>query len=279
MAFILDGREIGARIREKIKARVSAMAKPPGLAVILVGDDPASHLYDALKKKACEEAGIRFELFLYPADEPESSLISKIHALNERDDITGILVQLPLPTQNADRVISAIRPEKDVDGFHRENIRALAEGRPGIVSALALGIMKLVEEAERTLGRSATRVAAVGSERFAEPLRTLFSERNAVVERIDPNDPELASKTSSADTLIVAVGRPGMISGPMVRPGAIVIDVGTTRVGRRVVGDVDAVSVIPIAGALSPVPGGVGPMTVAMLTVNVLRAAHLQKNP
>lgn len=275
MSHLLDGRAIGARIREKVKARVAAMAVAPGLAVILVGDDPASHLYDALKKKACEEAGIRFELFLYPGDEPEQSLIAKIEELNARHDVTGILVQLPLPTQNADRVIAAIRPDKDVDGFHQENLKALREGRPGIVSALALGIMKLVDEAGQA--RQPRHVAIVGSNLFAEPLRHLFAEQRADVERIDPTDPDLASKTKVADILVVAVGKPGLIVGPMVKPGAIVIDVGTTKVGRRVIGDVDAESVAPIAGALSPVPGGAGPMTVAMLLVNILKAAELQK--
>lgn len=276
MAILLDGRAIGARIREKVKARVAAMPTSPGLAVILVGDDPASHLYDALKKKACEEAGIRFELFLYPADEPEQSLIAKIDELNARHDVTGILVQLPLPTQNADRVIAAIRPDKDVDGFHRDNLKALAEGRPGIVSALALGIMKLVDEAG--VGRRERRVIIVGSALFAEPLRCLFAEQLAIVERVDPLDPELASETKTADVLVVAVGKPGLIVGSMVKPGAIVIDVGTTKVGRRVVGDVDAESVSSVAAALSPVPGGAGPMTVAMLTLNVLKAAALQRD-
>lgn len=275
MPHLLDGRAIGARIREKVKTRVAAMPVPPGLAVILVGDDPASHLYDALKRKACEEAGIRFELFLYPADEPEQSLIAKIEELNARHDVTGILVQLPLPTQNADRVIAAIRPDKDVDGFHQENLKALREGRPGIVSALALGIMKLVDEAGGT--RNPRRVAIVGSNLFAEPLRLLFAEQCATVERVDPLDPDIASKTKTADVLVVAVGKPGLIVGSMVKPGAIVIDVGTTKVGRRVVGDVDAASVSPVAEALSPVPGGAGPMTVAMLLVNILKAAELQR--
>ena len=296
MPHLLDGRAIGARIREKVKARVAAMPVSPGLAVILVGDDPASHLYDALKKKACEEAGIRFELFLYSGDEPEQSLIAKIDELNGRHDVTGILVQLPLPTQNADRVIAAIRPDKDVDGFHQENLKALKEGRPGIVSALALGIMKLVDEARRvspphreegsafakaSVDKSGVvveqRVAIVGSNLFAEPLRHLFAEQRATVERVDPLDPNLASKTKTADVLIVAVGKPGLIVGSMVKPGAIVIDVGTTRIGKRIVGDVDAATVSPVAGALSPVPGGAGPMTVAMLLVNILKAAELQK--
>lgn len=275
MATLLDGRAIGARIREKVKARVAAMPVSPGLAVILVGDDPASHLYDALKKKACEEAGIRFELFLYPADEPEQSLIAKVKELNARHDVTGILVQLPLPTQNADRVIAAVRPDKDVDGFHPENLKALRDGRPGIVSALALGIMKLVDGAG--VARHPRHVAIVGSELFAEPLRHLFAEQRATVERVDPLDQDIASKTRGADILVTAVGKPGLIVGSMVKPDAIVIDVGTTRVGKRIVGDVEATSVLPVAGALSPVPGGAGPMTVAMLMVNILKAAGLQE--
>lgn len=279
MATLLDGRAIGARIRDKVKARVAQMAAAPGLAVILVGDDPASHLYVSLKRKACEEAGIRFELFLYAADEPEAIILAKIEELNGRDDVTGILVQLPLPTQDADRVIAHIHPNKDVDGFHRDNIRALAEGRPGIVSALALGIMKLIDEGREALGRDVERktAAIVGSNLFAEPLRYLLAEQKAFGERVDPDDAGLAAKTKAADILIVGVGRPGLITDGMVKDGAIVIDVGTTKVGTRVVGDVDAASVEPVAGALTPVPGGVGPMTVAMLLLNILKAAELQR--
>lgn len=278
MATLLDGRAIGARIRDKVKARVAQMAAKPGLAVLLVGDDPASHLYVSLKRKACEEAGIRFELFTYPADEPEAIILAKVEELNGRDDITGILVQLPLPTQDADRVIAHIHPNKDVDGFHRDNLRALAEGRPGIVSALALGIMKLIDEGTKgTDGTKGTTAAIVGSNLFAEPLRYLLAEQRAFAERADPDDAELAAKTKAADVLIVGVGRPGLITGDMVKPGATVIDVGTTKVGARVVGDVDAASVGPVAGALTPVPGGVGPMTVAMLLLNILKAAELQR--
>lgn len=274
----LDGRALGARIRDKIKAHVSQMTTKPRLAVILVGDDPASHLYVSLKRRACEEAGIGFELWQYRADEPETALLAKIDELNDRGDVTAILVQLPLPTQNADRVIARIHPNKDVDGFHPENLRALAEGRPGIVSALALGIVKLVDEGTKmTRGTEGTRAAIVGSVLFAEPLRYLLAEQGVFAERIDPDDAELADKTKTADVLIVAVGRPGLITGDMMRPGAVVIDVGTTKVGTRIVGDVDAASVDGVARALSPVPGGVGPMTVAMLLVNVLKARDLQR--
>ena len=277
MNFILDGRAIAARIRDNVKERVAQMTTAPGLAVILVGDDPASHLYVSLKRRACEAAGIRFELFSYPADEPVESILAKIDELNSRDDVTGILVQLPLPSQDANRVIARIHPNKDVDGFHKENLRALAEGRPGIVSALALGIVTLIDET-MIGGVPAPRSAAiVGSALFAEPLRYLLAGRDVFAERVDPDDAELDAKTKTADILIVAVGRPGLITAEHVKPGAIVIDVGTTRVGSKVVGDVDVNSVEQIAGGRSPVPGGVGPMTVAMLLTNVLKAAELQR--
>lgn len=281
MAILLDGRAIGARIREKVKARVAQMTAKPGLAVILVGDDPASRLYVSLKRKACEEAGIRFELFAYSSDEPEAALLAKIDELNRRVDVTGILVQLPLPSQDADRVVSHIHPNKDVDGFNRDNLRALSEGRPCIVSALALGIMKLIDDGRRVSppfqgGAGGGSAAVVGSALFAEPLRYLLAQQNIFAERVDPDDAELSTKTKIADILIVGVGRPGMITREAVKPGAIVIDVGTTRVGDRVVGDVNATEVDPVAGARSPVPGGAGPMTVAMLLMNVLRANDLQ---
>ncbi len=294
MAIILDGRAIAARIRDKVKMRVEAMTVRPGLAVILVGDDPASHLYVSLKQKACKEAGIGFELFLYPSTEPTDSLIGHIKLLNQRRDVTGILVQLPLPNQNTDQVIAAIHPNKDVDGFHRENMRALSEGRPGIVPALALGIMKLVGEAlsisppfsasgrisplaDKGGVRGGYRSAViVGSAIFAEPLRYLFAENHITTERADADDTHLAEKTKTADVLIAAVGQPGLITGTMIKPGAIIIDVGTTRIENKTVGDVDQTSVEAIAGALSPVPGGVGPMTVAMLMLNILKARDIQ---
>ncbi len=253
------------------------MAEKPGLAVILVGKDPASHLYVSLKKAACEEAGIRFELNLFPADEPEAVIRAKVEAFNQRADVTGILVQLPLPSQDANRVIAAIHPNKDVDGFHAENLSALCGGRPGIVSALALGILKLIDEACVPTSPAPKTAAIVGSAIFAEPLRYLLAERRVFGERVDPDDSQLARKTKAADILIVAVGEPNLIVGDMVKPGAIVIDVGTTRIGDTTVGDVHRASVEPVAGALSPVPGGAGPMTVAMLLLNVLKAAELQR--
>lgn len=275
MAIILDGRKLAQTIREKIKVRVTTLTTQPGLAVILIGDDPASHIYVALKKKACEEAGIYFEQYLYPATEPEETLIQKIHELNTSKKIHGILVQLPLPTQDANRVIAEIDPQKDVDGFHPVNLQNLEAGKPAIASAVALGIMKLIGEAPHKNGSQAV---IVSSPLFARPLQILLNEQGITSVVVDSDAQDLAAITRTADLLIVAVGRPGLITKSMVKPGAIVIDVGTTRTNERLKGDVNFDSVAPIAGTITPVPGGVGPMTVAMLLVNILKAYDLQQS-
>ena len=272
MATILNGRELATRIREKIRSRVQALPTRPGLGVILVGDDPASHLYVNLKKQACEEAGIFFELNPYPADIPEQDLISKINELNAREDIHGILVQLPLPSHNANDVIAAINPLKDVDGFHPENLERLRRDEPCIASAVALGVMKLLDEA-----KARGSACIVSSPLFAAPLEILLKERAIESVIIQAEDVHLADRTRESDILIVAEGIPGLITGEMVKHGATVIDIGTTRTDESLKGDVDFESVEPVAGAITPVPGGVGPMTVAMLLVNILKAYDLQK--
>ncbi len=283
MAMILDGRALAQRIRDKIKQRVAALPSQPGLAVLLVGSDPASHTYVGIKQKACEEVGIHFEKYLYFASETEQSLIQKIQELNARRDIHGILVQLPLPTQNADRIIAEIDPRKDVDGFHPENLKRLKAGKPAIASAVALGIMKLIATANRrgTAGVENKKAVIVSSPLFAEPLKILLNEEKITTTICDANSINRRGtagvETKTADVLIVAVGKPGLITGRMIKPGATVIDVGTTKIDGVLYGDVDWSSVEPIAGALTPVPGGVGPMTVAMLLVNVLKAYDLQR--
>lgn len=272
MVQILDGKQLALRIREKIKARVTTLPSQPGLAVLLVGDDPASHLYVSLKKQACEEAGIRFELTLYPSNIAQDDLVAKVEELNQRVDIHGILVQLPLPTQNADRVIAAIDPIKDVDGFHPENLKRSREGKPALASAVAMGVMKLIDEAN-----AHGNACIISSPLFAAPLVILFKERGVLATVIQAEDTDLAQWTRQADILVVAEGIPGLIRGDMIKPGATVIDVGTTRTDGGLKGDVDFESVEPVAGALTPVPGGVGPMTVAMLLVNILKAYDLQR--
>lgn len=274
-AALLDGAAIAKTIRKHLKARVSAMGQAPGLAVILVGDDPASETYVRVKQKAAEEIGIRFSLLRFEATTNESVLEIAIQELNQDPQWDGVLVQLPLPTQNADRLLPLINPRKDVDGFHEANLQALESGTPGLVSPVALGIMKLLASTERPLeGKTAV---LVGSERFARPLRALLHERKAILERVDPDLPleMLREKTAAAPILISAVGRPGFIAGDRIQRDAVVIDVGTTRVGDALLGDVDQSSASAVAGFLTPIPGGVGPMTVAMLMLNVCKAREL----
>lgn len=279
--MILDGKKLAMRIREKVKAMVVSLPTKPGMAAILVGDDPASHLYVSLKEKACHEVGIHFEKFVYPAEEPEAHLISKIQELNGRKDIHGILVQLPLPTQSADNVIAAIDPNKDIDGFHKENLRRLEAGEPGLVSPVALGVMRLIDIALEEHGGdlSGARAVVVSSDIFARPLVALLSDAGASAVVAKASDPDLGEITREADVLITAVGRPGLVTGEMVQEGVIAIDVGTTKTADGIVGDIDFVSVHPLTAAITPVPGGVGPVTVAMLMLNVVKAYRLQRPP
>lgn len=268
MAQRLDGRQLAENIRLKVKQMVTTLPSRPGMAAILVGDDPASHLYVSLKEKACEEVGIYFEKFLYPASISTEELVAKIQKLNTRTEINGILVQFPLPSQNEDRVAQAIDPMKDIDGFHPENLRKLEAGEPGLVPPVALGIMKLIE----TTGVNVRNKTAhlICSKFFARPLVALLKERG-VTAVVSP------AGSNTADLLIVALGQPHSVIADQVKPEAIVIDVGTTKTEAGLLGDVDP-SVESVASFLTPVPGGVGPMTVAMLTLNVVKAYQLQKN-
>jgi methylenetetrahydrofolate dehydrogenase (NADP+)/methenyltetrahydrofolate cyclohydrolase len=265
MTQLLRGRALAETIRQKMKERMARFHTAPGLAVLLVGDDPASHTYVRLKERACREAGIRFEKFLYLASATEETLTEKIRELNQRKDINGVLVQLPLPGQNENRVVAAIDPDKDVDGFHPESLRRMEAGEPGLISPVALGVMKLIEKTGKDVAGMSACVMA--SELFAKPFLQLLAEHRA----------HIVSETKNADILIVAVGRPRTVTGDRIKPGAIVIDVGTTRVGDKIVGDADRASVEGVASYLTPVPGGVGPMTVAMLILNVAKAYERQQ--
>lgn len=275
MAIVLDGKSLAAAIRTKVADRAARFSPPLGLAVILVGDDPASHVYVGLKQRACEEAGIHFEKFLYSNAVAEEVLLEKIAELNDRIDIDGILVQLPLPAQEADRIVAAIDPAKDVDGFHPVNAAACAAGKPCLAPPVHLGVMKLIEATGQDV--SGKKAVLVGSDLFSSPLASLMKERGITTEIVSANSPHLIERCSAADILMTAVGRPGLITKQLLKPGAIVIDVGTTKVGTHVVGDVDRSSVDPVAGWVSPVPGGSGPLTVAYLLLNVLKARELKK--
>jgi methylenetetrahydrofolate dehydrogenase (NADP+)/methenyltetrahydrofolate cyclohydrolase len=275
MAEILNGKVLAKGIHKQIKQKVAQLDEQPVLAVLLVGNDPASHTYVRIKEDECRKAGIGFELFLYPSDEPEETLINTIKELNVCDDVHGILVQLPLPTQNANNVIAAIDPNKDVDGFHRVNLDKLKTGEVDLVSAVATGVLRLIGLSGTHLRDKNTVIVA--SDLFAEPMVELLEHRHANVTVVHADDAALAKKTKQADVLITAVGKPEMITGAMIKKGAVVIDVGTTRVNGHIVGDVEFESADKIAGAITPVPGGVGPMTVAMLLENILIAYELNK--
>lgn len=274
MTEILNGNVLAKNIREKAAQRIANLPHPPGLAVVLVGDDPASHIYVSLKEQAARDVGIYIEKFLFPADAPEKTLVKKIRELNARADIHGILVQLPLPTQDADTVIGAIDYRKDVDGFHPENRKLLLANAPNLVPPVALAIMRMLQASRAPLA-SRNAVVVGNSDIFAEPVLELMKEAGVPAMFVHSDDSAVSAKTRAADILVVAVGRPNFLTRDNVKEGAIVIDVGTTKVDGRVVGDASP-ELAGHAGVMSKVPGGVGPLTVAYLLFNVIKAMEVQ---
>lgn len=279
MTTILDGKAVALDIRNQVKARTAqlqARGVTPGLAVLLVGDDPASHVYVKNKTKACQEAGIRSFEERLPADLSERALLDKIESLNQDEEVDGILVQLPLPPQiSPEKVILAIRPEKDVDGFHPMNVGALASGKtPGFVPCTPAGILRLLDAARVPLaGKRAIilgRSAIVG-----RPAALLLLGRDATVTIAHSKTEDLPARVREADIVVAALGKPEFVLGGWLKPGAAVIDVGVNRLpDGRLVGDVDFASAKEHAGVITPVPGGVGPMTIALLLENTLRSAE-----
>jgi len=274
MSAILKGRLLAEQIRAKTKSNIEKLDQPPGLAAILVGDDPASHLYVDLKEKAAQEVGIYFEKFIYPAEADQKEIIKNIKELNLRDDINGILVQLPLPRQDEDAVIAAIDPDKDVDGFHTESRKRLQQQQPGLVPPVALAVMKLITASHQPLAEKHA-VIICNNKIFAEPLIELMNENGILAEFLPTDTSALGAKIRAADIVVVAVGQLNFIKADVVKKGAIVIDVGTNKKDGRTVGDV-AADVRDVASFISPVPGGIGPLTVAFLITNVYLAAELQ---
>lgn len=282
---ILDGKTLAQNIKQEIKNEITRLGIKPGLAVILVGDDPASHLYVSLKEKACQEVGINIEVHRYPADTTEQKILEKINKLNARPEISGIIVQLPLPAHlNTDKIINTINPAKDVDGFHPENIKALMEGKPSIIPPTIAGIMKLIESTNTDL-KNKKAVIVGKSETFALPLKKLLEDAGATAKFIFYADASALLASREANILIVAAGKPKFITEEMVKEGAIVIDVGTNRINVgtaenpqwKTIGDVDFDEVTPKCSFITPVPGGVGPMTVAMLLLNTLQLCKKSK--
>ncbi len=277
-ARIIDGKAIAQAFRAEFAIRVGRLRERgivPGLAVVIVGDDPASRVYVRNKALACESIGMLSEVHALPAEISQPRLVDFVRTLNGNAAIHGILVQLPLPKPIESRaVIEAIAPEKDVDGFHYRNIGALFAGEPALYPCTPWGIMKLLEhESIPIAGRHAVvvgRSAIVG-----KPMALMLLAADATVTICHSKTRDLPAVTREADILIAAVGKARMITGAMVRPGAVVVDVGVNRdADGRLAGDVDFDSVAPIASHITPVPGGVGPMTIAMLIGNTVKAAE-----
>lgn len=276
-AQILDGKAMSTELRQKLAARVNALKTrgvTPGLAVILVGEDPASQIYVRNKGKGCEEIGVHSVTITMPADATQDMLEDQIRALNADPDIHGILVQLPLPRHlDEAAALACIAPEKDVDGFHVQNAGRLLNGLPGVVACTPKGAMHMIRQTGVKL--SGKQAVVVGrSNIVGKPMAILLLNANCTVTLCHSHTADLAALTRRADVLVAAVGRANFITADMVKPGAIVIDVGINRVDGKVVGDVDFEAVKEVAGWITPVPGGVGRMTITMLLENTVEAAE-----
>lgn len=299
MAVIIDGTRIAEEIKAELREEVEELKKErgitPGLAVILVGENPASQVYVNNKVKACGQVGIHSESILKPEETTTEEVLRDIELLNQREDIHGILVQLPLPKQiEENRVLPAVDPSKDVDGFHPVNVGKLCLKEEGFVPATPSGIIEILKRMNIPIeGKEAVVIGR--SDIVGKPMALLLLHNNATVTVCHSRTVDLPGVARRADILVVAIGRPAMVKGEWVKPGAVVIDVGTNRVtsdmaweelkkdpkrakdletkGSTLVGDVDEYSVGPVAGYLTPVPGGVGPLTIAMLLKNTLLAA------
>jgi len=279
-AEIIDGKGIAADVRAQVAREVSEhrerYGESPGLATVLVGDDPASKIYVGGKHRASEEVGIRSFGHELPEDTPEEDLLDLVEELNADDAISGFIVQLPLPGHiDPGRVIDAIDPGKDVDGLTPTNAGLLVRGRAALVSATPSGVMELLRRAGVRF-EGAEAVVVGRSNLVGRPVSSLLLAENATVTVCHSRTRDLAAVCRRGDILVAAVGRPRLITGDMVKPGATVIDVGTTRTDQGLVGDVDFEAAAQKARAITPVPGGVGPMTVAMLLRNTLLAARAQ---
>jgi methylenetetrahydrofolate dehydrogenase (NADP+)/methenyltetrahydrofolate cyclohydrolase len=277
-AKIIDGKALSEKVRAEVAQRVAALKArgvTPGLAVILVGDDPASQVYVRNKVNACEKAGLHSVKEQYRADMSEAELLARVDALNRDPSIHGILVQLPLPKHiDSHKVIEAIAPGKDVDGFHISNAGLLMTGQPLFRPCTPYGVMKMLE-AEGVQPRGAEAVVVGASNIVGKPMAMLLLQAGATVTICNSKTRDLGAQTRRADVLVVATGKPRMVTGDMIKPGAVVIDVGINRgADGKLCGDVDFDSASKVAGAITPVPGGVGPMTIAMLLVNTVEAAE-----
>lgn len=276
-ATIINGKELSQQIRTELQQKVDAMKQKnliPGLAVVLVGDDPASQVYVRNKEKACKSLGMYSEVHRLPAATTESELLSLVHQLNDNPKIHGILVQMPLPSHlSEEKVIHAINPDKDVDGFHPVNVGKLMIGEPALTACTPAGIIEMLKRTGIEI--AGKKAAVIGrSNIVGKPISMLLLHEHATVTMCHSRTPELAEVTKQADILIVAAGKPEMVKREHVKQGAVVIDVGINRLSNgKLAGDVDFEDVKEVAGYITPVPGGVGPMTITMLLNNTIQAA------
>jgi methylenetetrahydrofolate dehydrogenase (NADP+)/methenyltetrahydrofolate cyclohydrolase len=277
-AQLIDGNALSRQLRTDVSARVTALKArgvTPGLAVILVGDNAASQVYVRNKVKACEDTGMHSVLETWPASMTEAELLARVDAMNRDPSIHGILVQLPLPAHmNAQRVIEAISPDKDVDGFHIASAGALMTGLPGFWPCTPYGCMKMLESIGYDLkGKHAVVIGR--SNIVGKPMAMMLLQQNATVTICHSATPDLKAMTLQADVIVAAVGKRNVLTADMVKPGAVVLDVGMNRNDEgKLCGDVDFAGVKEVAGWITPVPGGVGPMTITMLMVNTLESAE-----
>ena len=280
-AEVVDGKLVSQVLREKMKSRVEALAKrdiKPGLAVILVGDDAASQVYVRNKVAACQAVGVYSVVYRLSEDVSEQNVLDELMRLNNNSEINGILVQLPLPKHiDEDKILEIISPEKDVDGFHKINVGAMVTGNARFYPCTPHGVMKLLEHYGVVIeGKHA--VVVCRSNIVGKPMALMLLEKGATVSICTSKTSNLASFTRQADIVVVAVGKPKVLSGAMIKPGATIIDVGINRLADgSLAGDVDFDSVREVAGFLTPVPGGVGPMTITMLLENTIRSSEMEE--
>ncbi|MBI5077493.1 bifunctional methylenetetrahydrofolate dehydrogenase/methenyltetrahydrofolate cyclohydrolase [Candidatus Falkowbacteria bacterium] len=267
---ILDGKTLSEKIIKKLAKEIKKMPRKPGLAAILIGDDQSSHLYVKLKKQACEKCEINFHYYYFESDCSEEEIIKAINFLNRDDDIYGILIQLPLPEKfHTDNIISAIAPEKDVDGLRPKNLHQPLAAYPTIVSPLVLGIVELIKSTREKIENKKITILC-NHKIFGEQFHGFYGADNEI-KILTANDANFEQELTSADILIVAIGKPKFITEKMIKKDAIIIDAGINKIDGKVVGDVDFENVLEKVKFISPVPGGVGPMTIAMLLRNLIK--------
>ncbi|MGE3727846.1 MAG: bifunctional methylenetetrahydrofolate dehydrogenase/methenyltetrahydrofolate cyclohydrolase FolD [Candidatus Sericytochromatia bacterium] len=271
---LLDGKALAAELEASLKSEVERLSIRPGLAVILAGDDSASKIYVGRKEQACQRVGFFSEMVYLPADISQEALLAQVQTLNHRPDIHGILVQLPLPPQiDVTQVLEAVAPEKDVDGFHPINAGHLFNGTPSLVPCTALGVMHLLKRHDIPI--AGQRALVIGrSNIVGKPMAMLLLQEHATVTIAHSRTPNLGELCFQADIIVAAVGKAKLVTADMVKAGAVVIDVGMNRSEGKLCGDVDFETVAPKASWITPVPGGVGPMTISCLLLNTLQAAR-----